>query len=298
MAHYLIGDLQGCNSAFARLLDKIDFSPSRDTLFVLGDLVNRGPESLAVLERLMHYGDAARCLLGNHDLNLLAIAYGVRQPHRKDTLAQILQSPRLPALINWLRQQRLAMLHSQEDIGQPQTPQTSELLMVHAGVLPAWTATKTIALAAEVETVLRHATTTELREFFQDMYGDTPTQWHDGLTGQARLRVIVNALTRLRFCSADGTMEFKSKDNLDAVPAGYLPWFDVPGRATADITVAFGHWSTLGWLNRPDVLALDGGCVWGGCLNALRLSGTNQATAEHAQHELIQVHCEQAQQPG
>ncbi|MDO8459281.1 MAG: symmetrical bis(5'-nucleosyl)-tetraphosphatase [Burkholderiaceae bacterium] len=298
MAHYLIGDLQGCNSALAHLLDKIDFSPSRDTLFVLGDLVNRGPESLAVLERLMHYGDAARCLLGNHDLNLLAIAYGVRQPHRKDTLTQILQSPRLTVLINWLRQQRLAMLHSQEDIGKPQTPQASELLMVHAGVLPSWTATKTIALAAEVETVLRHATTTELREFFQDMYGDTPTQWHDGLTGQARLRVIVNALTRLRFCSADGTMEFKSKDNLDAVPAGYLPWFDVPGRATADITVAFGHWSTLGWLNRPDVLALDGGCVWGGCLNALRLSDTNQATTEHAQHELIQVHCEQAQQPG
>lgn len=295
MAHYLIGDLQGCNSAFARLLDKIDFSPSRDTLFVLGDLVNRGPESLAVLERLMHYGDAARCLLGNHDLNLLAIAYGVRQPHRKDTLTQILQSPRLTVLINWLRQQRLAMLHSQEDIGQPQTTQASELLMVHAGVLPSWTATKTIALAAEVETVLRHATTTELREFFQDMYGDTPTQWHDGLTGQARLRMIVNALTRLRFCSADGIMEFTSKDNLDAVPAGYLPWFDVPGRATADITVAFGHWSTLGWLNRPDVLALDGGCVWGGCLNALRLSDTNRAAA---QNELIQVHCEQAQQPG
>lgn len=295
MAHYLIGDLQGCNSAFARLLDKIDFSPSRDTLFVLGDLVNRGPESLAVLERLMHYGDAARCLLGNHDLNLLAIAYGVRQPHRKDTLTQILQSPRLTVLINWLRQQRLAMLHSQEDIGQPQTTQTSELLMVHAGVLPSWTATKTIALAAEVETVLRHATTTELREFFQAMYGDTPTQWHDGLTGQARLRVIVNALTRLRFCSANGIMEFTSKDNLDAVPAGYLPWFDVPGRATADITVAFGHWSTLGWLNRPDVLALDGGCVWGGCLNALRLGDTNRAAA---QHELIQVHCEQAQQPG
>ena len=294
MAHYLIGDLQGCNSAFAHLLAKIDFSPSRDTLFVLGDLVNRGPESLAVLERLMHYGDAARCLLGNHDLNLLAIAYGVRQPHRKDTLTQILQSPRLPVLINWLRQQRLAMLHSQEGISQPKTPQASELLMVHAGVLPTWTATKTIALAAEVETVLRHATATELREFFQDMYGDTPTQWHDGLTGQARLRVIVNALTRLRFCSADGTMEFTSKDNLDAVPEGFLPWFDVPGRATADITVAFGHWSTLGWLNRPDALALDGGCVWGGCLNALRL---RDASKPATQHELIQVHCEQAQAP-
>ena len=293
MAHYLIGDLQGCNSAFAQLLAKIDFSPSRDTLFVLGDLVNRGQDSLTVLERLMHYGDAARCLLGNHDLNLLAIAYGVRQPHRKDTLTQILQSPRLPVLIHWLRQQRLAMLHSLDAPENNNNHQASELLMVHAGVLPVWTATKTIALAAEVETILRHAKDAELREFFQEMYGDTPTQWHEGLTGPVRLRVIVNALTRLRFCSADGTMEFTSKDNLDAIPAGYLPWFDAPGRATAAITVAFGHWSTLGWLNRPDVLALDGGCVWGGCLNALRLA---EAGSTHG-HELIHVECEQAQKP-
>ena len=293
MAHYLIGDLQGCNSAFAQLLAKIDFSPSRDTLFVLGDLVNRGQDSLAVLERLMHYGDAARCLLGNHDLNLLAIAYGVRQPHRKDTLSQILKSPRLPVLIHWLRQQRLAMLHSMDAPANAKNPQKTELLMVHAGVLPAWTATKTIALATEVETILRDATDAELCVSFQEMYGDTPAQWHDGLTGSARLRVIVNALTRLRFCSADGTMEFASKDNLDAIPEGYLPWFDVPGRVTADITVAFGHWSTLGWLNRPDVLALDGGCVWGGCLNALRLAEAGCSD----EHELIQVKCEQAQKP-
>ncbi len=296
MANYLIGDLQGCNSAFAQLLAKIDFSPSRDTLFVLGDLVNRGQDSLAVLERLMHYGDAARCLLGNHDLNLLAIAYGVRQPHRKDTLTQILQSPRLPVLIHWLRQQRLAMLHSTKASENVKSTQKSEILMVHAGVLPAWTAAKTIALAAEVEAILRHANEAELREFFQEMYGDTPAQWHDGLTGAARLRVIVNALTRLRFCSADGTMEFTSKDNLDAIPAGYLPWFDVPGRVTKDITVAFGHWSTLGWLNRPDVLALDGGCVWGGCLNALRLDESGYFNRQ-SNHELIHVDCEPSQIP-
>lgn len=292
MAHYLVGDLQGCDIAFAQLLAKIDFSPSRDTVFVLGDLVNRGQDSLAVLERLMHYGDAARCLMGNHDLNLLAIAYGVRQPHRKDTLTQILQSPRMPVLIHWLRQQRLAMLHKLDRPQNAKAHPTSELLMVHAGVLPTWSALKTIALAAEVEAILREAKDTELREFFQDMYGDTPTQWHDGLTGSARLRVIVNALTRLRFCSTDGAMEFISKDNLDAIPAGYLPWFDVPGRATANITVAFGHWSTLGWLNRPDVLALDGGCVWGGCLNALRLDDSGSAA-----HELIHVDCEQSQKP-
>ena len=295
MANYLVGDLQGCDSAFDRLLGKIDFSPSRDTLFVLGDLVNRGPESLATLERLMGYGNAARCLLGNHDLNLLAIAHGVRQPHRKDTLTEILQSPRRLALMDWLKHQRLAMLFeppNTENAQNSQKQQNKPLLMVHAGVLPSWTATKTIALATEVETVLRHASETELHDFFRDMYGDSPNQWHDDLQGSARLRVIVNALTRLRFCTADGEMEFATKDSADAAPAGYMPWFDVPNRATQDVTVAFGHWSTLGWLDRTDVYALDGGCVWGGCLNALRLADNSQT-----QHALTQVPCEQAQRP-
>ena len=295
MANYLIGDLQGCDGAFERLLAKIDFSPSRDTLFVLGDLVNRGPASLATLERLMAYGNAARCLLGNHDLNLLAIAHGARQPHRKDTLTEILQSPKRQALMDWLKQQRLAMLF------EPQTGQTVQnpskqpnkpLLMIHAGVLPAWTAIKTVALANEVETLLRNASEAELRDFFRDMYGDSPNQWQDDLQGTPRLRVIVNALTRLRFCTADGIMEFATKDSADAAPAGYMPWFDVPKRATQDVAVAFGHWSTLGWLGRDDVFALDGGCVWGGCLNALKLS----QTGSH-QHELIKVQCEQAQKP-
>lgn len=301
MANYLIGDLQGCDSAFERLLAKIDFSPSRDTLFVLGDLVNRGPASLATLERLMAYGDAARCLLGNHDLNLLAIAHGVRQPHRKDTLTEILKSPQRPALIDWLKQQRLAMLFSSQTVQTVQTVQTTPntskqenkpLLMVHAGVLPAWTAIKTIALANEVETLLRESTEAELRDFFRDMYGDSPNQWHDGLQGTPRLRVIVNSLTRLRFCTADGIMEFATKDSADAAPEGYMPWFDVPKRATQGVAVAFGHWSTLGWLDRTDVYALDGGCVWGGCLNALKLSNTASNP-----HELIQVRCEQAQRP-
>jgi bis(5'-nucleosyl)-tetraphosphatase (symmetrical) len=299
MANYLIGDLQGCDSAFERLLAKIDFSPSRDTLFVLGDLVNRGPASLATLERLMAYGDAARCLLGNHDLNLLAIAHGVRQPHRKDTLTEILQSPKRAALMDWLKQQRLAMLFepqtkTQIDQTAPNSSKQANkpLLIVHAGVLPAWTAIKTVALANEVETLLRNASETELRDFFRDMYGDSPSQWHDDLQDTPRLRVIVNALTRLRFCTADGIMEFATKDSADAAPAGYMPWFDVPKRATQDVAVAFGHWSTLGWLDRTDVFALDGGCVWGGCLNALKLSNT--ASNPHA---LIQVRCEQAQRP-
>jgi bis(5'-nucleosyl)-tetraphosphatase (symmetrical) len=295
MANYLIGDLQGCDSALGRLLEKIDFSPSRDVLFVLGDLVNRGPESLAVLERLMRYGDAARCLLGNHDLNLLAIAHGVRQPHRKDTLAEILQSPKLPDLMYWLKNQNMAMLHTTSKTTQNATSNI-DILMVHAGVLPAWNAIDTIAYANEIEIILRTASQAELGEFLRDMYGDEPVLWREDLSGMARYRVIINTLTRLRFCTADGQMEFATKNSADAAPAGFMPWFDVPNRATIDGTVAFGHWSTLGWLNRPNVLALDGGCVWGGCLNALRLDESGSLNQE-LKHELIHVDCEQSQQP-
>jgi bis(5'-nucleosyl)-tetraphosphatase (symmetrical) len=284
MAMYLIGDLQGCDEPLQRLLDTIAFSASRDTLYVLGDLVNRGPASDAVLRRLMGYGDAARCLLGNHDLNLLAVAAGVRKPHRKDTLAAVLQASDREAMLHWLRHQRLAM---QEQLGD------HTLLMVHAGVLPAWTATKTIALATEVETLLRSP---DADAFFHTMYGNAPAAWHDTLTGEDRLRVIVNALTRLRFCTADGQMEFDTKDSADAAPAGYMPWFEVPGRRTANDTLAFGHWSTLGWLERHDVLALDSGCVWGGCLSALRVAAG--AKGQPMEQELVQVKCPQTQKPG
>ncbi|MDR3453502.1 MAG: symmetrical bis(5'-nucleosyl)-tetraphosphatase [Rhodoferax sp.] len=285
MALYLIGDVQGCDAALQRLLDKIDFSPSRDTLYQLGDLVNRGPDSVGVLRRMLRYGDAARCLLGNHDLHLLAVAHGVRKPHRNDTLGGVLDAPDREALLDWLRQQRLAMLETVA--GRP-------LLMIHAGVLPAWTASKTVALAAEVEALMR---SDALGEFLPQMYGNEPAQWSDALTGAARLRVIVNALTRLRFCSAGGVMEFATKEGAGAAPAGYLPWFDVPGRQTADVTVAFGHWSTLGVLARPDVLSLDTGCVWGGCLSALRLD-TVAAPGQRVGGELIRVKCEQARVPG
>jgi len=284
MAMYLIGDVQGCDAPLQRLLDTLDFSPSRDTLYVLGDLVNRGPASEAVLRRLMGYGDAARCLLGNHDLHLLAVAYGVRKAHRKDTLNGILQAPDREALLDWLRQQRLAML---EELGE------QKLLMVHAGVLPQWSARMTVALAAEVEAMLRSP---DAVDFFHTMYGNAPSTWSDDLVGNDRIRVIVNALTRLRFCTVDGTMEFETKDSADAAPPGYMPWFEVPGRRTAKHTVAFGHWSTLGWLDRRDVLALDSGCVWGGCLSALRVAPG--AGGQAMDQELIQVKCPQAQKPG
>ncbi len=282
MSLYLIGDLQGCDAALQRLLEKIAFSPSRDTLFLLGDLVNRGPASDAVLRRLMGYGASARCLLGNHDLHLLALAQGARKPGRKDTLQGVLHASDRPAMLEWLRHQNLALLERWG--GQ-------ELLMVHAGVLPAWTAQKTLELAQEVETALRGP---DSADFFATMYGNAPEAWSDDLQGPERLRVIVNALTRLRVCTPEGHMEFGFSGKVEALPAGYLPWFEVPGRQTASISVAFGHWSTLGWLGRSDVLSLDTGCVWGGCLSALHI--TPQATGWSS--ELVQVQCAESQRPG
>ncbi len=287
MALYLIGDVQGCNDALQRLLDEIAFSASRDTLYLLGDLVNRGPDSAGVLRRLMRHGAAAQAVLGNHDLHLLAVAHGVRKPSRRDTLDGILDAPDRQAMLDWLRWQRMAMLENVA--GQ-------EVLMVHAGVLPSWTAGKTMALAAEVESVLR---SDRLGEFLHQMYGDEPLGWSDDLSGAARLRVIVNALTRLRFCDAEGHMELATKEGAGTAPPGYMPWFEVPGRQTAGLAVAFGHWSTLGWLGRTDVISMDTGCVWGGALSALRLGESRKPGAAMAPaHELIQVTCTQAQKPG
>ena len=280
MALYCIGDIQGCDSALERLLDLIGFSASRDTVYLLGDLVNRGPDSAAVLRRCMAHGDALRPLLGNHDLHLLAAAHGARKPSRRDTLASILEAPDRDALLQWLRLQPLARQHVYGG-----TP----LLMVHAGVLPAWTAAETLDMADEVHRVLQSA---DLPAFLQQMYGNTPDHWNASLTGPDRLRVIVNALTRLRFCSAQGVMDFDSTESASAAPPGLMPWFDVPGRSTADTLIAFGHWSTLGWLNRPHRLGLDTGCVWGGCLSAVRFGSSLD------ERELLQVRCEQAQAPG
>ena len=275
MAVYLIGDVQGCDEALARLMHTLDFSPSRDTLYLLGDLVNRGPDSLGVLRRLHALGASVQCVLGNHDLHALAVAAGVRRPGRSDTLDALLQAPECEGLLAWLRQQPLAQ-------------QAHGVLMVHAGVLPAWSAADTLAYSAEVQQVLAGP---DWLAFVQAMYGNQPDRWHSSLHGTARLRVIVNALTRLRFCSADGRMEFDTKEAAEHAPAGFMPWFDVPGRRTADDVIAFGHWSTLGPLARRDVWALDSGCVWGGCLTALHLHPDGA-------HERVEVPCAQAQRPG
>lgn len=272
--NYLIGDLQGCCDAFERLLEKVDFSPSRDHAWLLGDLVNRGPESLAALRRLQSLGPAVTCLLGNHDLHLLAVAAGGRKAHRSDTLEQILEAPDREALLEWMRHQRLAC-------------RAQGWLMVHAGVVPQWDADDTLALAAEVEAVLRSSS---LRDFLHVMYGNEPLVWDPALEGDRRLRFIINVLTRVRFVHADGTLDLKTKEGAGAAPAGLYPWFEVPRRRTEGTPIAFGHWSTLGLVNRPDLLALDTGCVWGGALTAARVGD--------GRREIIQVLCEQAQKPG
>jgi bis(5'-nucleosyl)-tetraphosphatase (symmetrical) len=207
MSLYLIGDVQGCNQALGRLLDTLAYSPSRDTIYLLGDLVNRGPDSAGVLRRLMAYGTSAKSLLGNHDLHLLAVAHGIRPAHRSDTVGDVLQAPDRDVLLHWLAHQPLAMLENFE--GQ-------DTLMVHAGVLPQWSATKTIALAQEVQTQLQSP---GLKAFLQHMYGNLPDAWTDDLQGAERYRVVVNTLTRLRFCNALGQMEFATKEGAAGAPS-------------------------------------------------------------------------------
>jgi len=266
--HYLAGDIQGCASALDRLLDEIAFSPSRDHLYVLGDLVNRGPGSLATLRRLRGLGAAATCVLGNHDWHLLAVAAGVRPRHRSDTLDDILDAPDRGAWLDWVRQRRMAVFEH-------------GWLMLHAGVVPQWDLAAVLDLAGALETALRER---PAREFLAAMFGNEPARWSDSLTGDARLRFTLNALTRARFVAADGTLEFVTKDGAGAAPPGFHPWFDAPGRKTAGVRIAFGHWSTLGLVEREDLLGLDTGCVWGGKLTAVRIDG--------ARRELIQVACD------
>ncbi len=272
--HYVVGDIQGCAEALGRLLEEIGFSASRDRLYVLGDLVNRGPDSLGVLRRLRGLGDAAHCVLGNHDWHLLAVAAGVRPRHRNDTLDDILDAPDRDDWLAWLRQQRMA-LHA------------GGWLMLHAGVVPQWDLAQTLALAADLERALRDSPP---REFLGAMFGNEPLAWSESLAGAERLRFTLNTLTRIRFVADAGRLEFATTAGAEAAPDGYTAWFDAPGRKTAGTAIAFGHWSALGLLDRPDVLGLDTGCVWGGKLSAARIDG--------GRREIVQVDCGQVQQPG
>jgi bis(5'-nucleosyl)-tetraphosphatase (symmetrical) len=265
-----IGDLQGCDDALQRLLAHLP--PGEGPLWFCGDLVNRGPDSLGALRRVRAMGPDAVSVLGNHDLHLLAVASGARRPQRADTLEAILAATDRDACIDWLRTRPLA--HRQ-----------GEVLLVHAGLWPQWDADDAMHCAAEVERVLRSP---DWGDFLRTMYGDRPDRWDDALSGDDRLRAIVNAFTRMRYLSPDGRMDFATKEGPGAHPEGLLPWFEAPGRRSAPTTVVFGHWSTLGLLVRPNLIGLDTGCVWGGALTAIRLED----------RRTFSVDCPQARAPG
>jgi bis(5'-nucleosyl)-tetraphosphatase (symmetrical) len=265
MAIYAVGDIQGCHTELVQLLEKIRFDPQLDKLWLVGDLVNRGSDSLRVLRLVRSLGESAITVLGNHDLHLLAVAQGTSRLHRGDTLDEILNAPDREELLTWLRNQRL--LHVE-----------GEFVLVHAGLLPGWTLEQAAGLAREVEAALQGD---DYVDFLAHMYGNQPNAWTDDLTGYERLRVITNALTRMRICTERGKMEFNFKAELQNIPPGYRPWFDIPERESRNSTVIFGHWSALGLLIRPKAIALDTGCLWGGPLTAIRLED----------REVIQVEC-------
>jgi bis(5'-nucleosyl)-tetraphosphatase (symmetrical) len=266
---YAVGDIQGCAPLLKALVKKI---PKKSNMIFLGDLVNRGPDSLGALRQLKSLQESGRaeCILGNHDLHLLAIDAGLRNTKGLDTVDAILKAPDRKELIHWIRNRPMALSNG-------------KVLTVHAGVLPQWDLQQTIECAQEVEKALRSKF---YKDFLANMYGNTPNKWSNSLKGYERLRLITNALTRMRFCTPSGQMEFESKEGLENGPKGYIPWFNVPKRKTADTLVYFGHWSTLGLLRRRNVIGLDTGCVWGGKLTALEIADSNKDSKDL---EIIQV---------
>jgi bis(5'-nucleosyl)-tetraphosphatase (symmetrical) len=251
---YAVGDIQGCAPSLKALVKKL---PKQSRMIFLGDLVNRGPDSLGTLRYLKQLQEDKRieCILGNHDLHLLAVDAGIRKTKGLDTVQPILDAPDRAELIHWLRHRPMALSNG-------------KVLTVHAGVLPQWDLQQTIECAQEVEAALRKKS---YQDFLANMYGNTPTKWSNSLKGYDRLRVITNALTRIRFCTPAGMMEFESKEGFKDGPKGYIPWFKTPKRKTQDSLIYFGHWSTLGLLQHGNVIGLDTGCVWGGKLTAMEI---------------------------
>ena len=255
MTTFAIGDIQGCYREFTELLELIHFDAEKDKLWLAGDLVNRGPDSLAVLRLVKKLKGAVTMVLGNHDLHLLMVAEGHSRLRQDDTLQGILHAPDRDELLQWLRQQKL--LHAERGY-----------VMVHAGLLPSWSVAEASTLAEKVEAVLRGGT---FHEFCHHIYGNQPDHWDDRLEGYDRLRVVVNAMTRMRVCTPEGKMNFAFKGQLKDMPEGYVPWFDAPERVSRDAIIICGHWSALGLHMRNNLLALDSGCMWGGSLTAIRL---------------------------
>ena len=255
MATYAIGDIQGCYHAFMALLVRLQFNPKRDQLWLVGDMINRGSGSLEVLRWCYQNQENIKVVLGNHDLHALAVLHALKPEHKSDTLQAILHAPDRAVLLIWLRNQPLMIVEN-------------GYVMLHAGLLPQWTIDGALSYAGEVESVLQND---NYQHFLANMYGSLPNQWHDNLTSMDRLRIITNAFTRLRVCTAAGEMEFAFKGELPNIPAGYMPWFDVPNRQSQNAKIICGHWSALGLRQRNNIFALDTGCLWGGRLTAMCL---------------------------
>lgn len=254
MSRYAIGDVQGCYTELRALLTRLKFSSDRDQLWFVGDLVNRGPQSLEVLRFVRALRENAVTVLGNHDLHLLAVACGSHRKRKSDTLDDIFSAADRDDLLGWLISRPLAH-HERGD------------LMVHAGLVPQWSVETALALAQEVESAL----STDPRSVFENMYGDEPTRWSEMLVGTERLRFAINVLTRLRVCTHDGDVDLKMKGKPPKAGSKLLPWFDIETRRSTGTRVVFGHWSALGLVIRGDVVGLDSGCVWGGALTAFDL---------------------------
>lgn len=257
MAVYAIGDVQGCYDPLCRLLEKVRFDPSRDRLWFAGDLVNRGPQSLETLRFVKVLGNSAITVLGNHDLHMLATYENPRRLRPKDSLERILSAPDCDELMDWLR--RRPLIHHDAKRG---------YTLVHAGISPQWNLKRALSAAHELQAVLQGE---HCDEFLRNMYGNTPRRWSSKLTGWDRMRYITNVFTRMRFCDKRGNLELRRKGPPSPRARKYVPWFDVPRRRNKQLRIVFGHWSTLGNLSRKDILPLDTGCVWGGCLTAVRL---------------------------
>ncbi len=258
MAVYAIGDVQGCFDDLQRLLDVIQFDVSQDQIWLVGDLVNRGPKSTDVLRFAKDAGDRVKIVLGNHDLHLLAAAYDVtKHKHDKDTMMSVLTAPDRDELIDWLRHQPL-FYHDEK----------LNFSMVHAGLPPQWKIKKALKLSAEVESLLQGG---NVKNILKAMYGNQPNRWSKTLKGMDRTRFIINCFTRLRYCDAVGTLNFKYKGPLNSQPESMMPWFEVKGRKSKKDNIVFGHWSTLETKRYGHVYALDSGAVWGEKLTALRI---------------------------
>lgn len=262
MTTYAIGDVQGCYDPLRRLLDKIDFDPDKDQLWFAGDLINRGPQSLETLRFIISLGDSARSVLGNHECHFLASARGHKKPHRTDTFSDILEASDSESLIHWIRSQ--PFLHQDTCLG---------YTMIHAGIPPQWSLNDAKRFAKELEAIFKSE---HIDDFLANMYGNNPNQWDDSLSGNDRLRFIINCFTRLRFCYEDGRLNFKEKGAPSESPSNLIPWFDAPNRQTAHEKIIFGHWSTLGLNTKNNTICLDTGCLWGGQLSALKLDETEQ----------------------